>query len=98
MADLYPWPWDDATSRQDILKPFSILIKIEATEYFYLIRFIFQILMLLGSIFDLNEIPDSSHPYTYIQITTGICVLRSAKSRGRNRHNFNILLFGENYL
>ena len=37
-ADLCPWSWDDAESRQNILTPFSILIEFEGTEYLYSVR------------------------------------------------------------
>ena len=31
--DLFPWPQDDAVSRQDILTPLSILTEFGTTEY-----------------------------------------------------------------
>ena len=37
-TDLCPWSRDDATSRQDISTPFSVLIEFETTEYSYLIH------------------------------------------------------------
>ena len=57
------WHDDDATTRQDVSTQFRILIEFETTEYSYSIRFVFEISRIFYSIFDLNEISDSSRPY-----------------------------------
>ena len=59
-----PFPRDNVASRQDISTPSSILIEFEATEYSYRfdIRFVFEMLRIFDSMFDSNDIPDSSDP------------------------------------
>jgi len=77
-TDLCLRPRDDAASRQDISTPFSILIEFEATEYSYSIRFIFEISRIYDSIFDSNDIPDSSHPNdTSINHSRSRCRIRT---------------------
>ena len=60
--DLFPWPRDDAASRQDISTPFSVVIEFEATEYAYSIRYLIHIRNVEDILLDSNEIPDSSDP------------------------------------
>ena len=60
---LRPWPWDVVASRQDISTPFRILIDFKASESSYSIRFIVKISRIFDSLFDSNDIADSSHPY-----------------------------------